>query len=198
MMKTWIASLFLLSAIGSMAQTPAQTPVQTAPASAPTKPRLTLSTTAFEDGGIIPNKYTMAADGAAVSPHLTWDYVPDGTVSFALILHDPDTSLMKSTSQVLHWMIFNIPGTARELPEGVPAQAQLPDGSIQALNQGKKPGYMGMGAAAVGPYHHYTFELFALDTKLNLGPDATQADVEKAMDGHILMKGVLEGRFHRP
>jgi Raf kinase inhibitor-like YbhB/YbcL family protein len=95
-------------------------------------------------------------------------------------------------------MIFNIPGTTRELHEGVPAQAQLADGSVQALNQGRKPGYMGMGAAVVGPYHHYTFELFALDTTLSLGPDATQAEVMKAMDGHILMKGVLVGRFHRP
>jgi Raf kinase inhibitor-like YbhB/YbcL family protein len=119
-------------------------------------------------------------------------------VSFALILHDPDTSLVKKTDEVLHWLIFNIPGTARELPEGVPAQAQLPDGSIQGLNQSKKVGYMGMGAAAVGPYHHYAFEIFALDTKLTLGPDATQADVMKAMDEHILMKGVLVGRFHRP
>jgi Raf kinase inhibitor-like YbhB/YbcL family protein len=176
--------------IGAIAQAPA------APAAA--KPRLTLTTSAFDDGGIIPNRFTMAADSTPVSPKLTWSNVPEGTVSFALILHDPDTSLMKKTDEVLHWMIFNIPGTARELPENVPAQAQLPDGSIQALNQGKKVGYMGMGAAAVGPYHHYTFELFALDTKLSLGPDATQADVLKAMDGHILMKGVLVGRFHRP
>jgi hypothetical protein len=95
-------------------------------------------------------------------------------------------------------MVFNIPGTARELREGVPDQAQLSDGSIQGINQAKKVGYLGMGAAAVGPYHHYTFELFALDTKLTLGADATQADVMKAMDGHILMKGVLVGRFHRP
>ena len=95
-------------------------------------------------------------------------------------------------------MIFNIPGTARELPEGVGAQAQLPDGSIQALNRGQKVGYMGMGARAPGPYHHYTYELFALDTKLSLGPDATQADVMKAMDGHIVAKAVLVGRFHRP
>jgi hypothetical protein len=195
-MTRWIACLFLIPAILSVAQTASA--AQTAPAPAPLKPRLTLTSTAFEDGGIIPNKYTMAAEGAPVSPHLTWDYVPDGTVSFALIVHDPDTSLKLTTDQVLHWLIFNIPGTARELPEGVPAQAQLPDGSIQALNQGKKPGYMGMGAAAVGPYHHYTFELFALDTKLSPGPDSTQADVEKAMEGHILMKGVLVGRFHRP
>ncbi|MGA2098980.1 MAG: YbhB/YbcL family Raf kinase inhibitor-like protein [Candidatus Acidiferrum sp.] len=192
-MKTWIAMLGLALGGAVLAQ---QT--QPPPAPAPTKPRLTLTTSAFEDGGIIPNKFTMAADGTPVSPKLMWTNVPDGTVSFALILHDPDTSLMKKTDEVLHWMIFNIPGTATELPEGIPAQAQLPDGSIQALNQGKKVGYMGMGAAAVGPYHHYTFELFALDAKLSLGADATQADVMKAMDGHILMKGVLVGRFHRP
>jgi Raf kinase inhibitor-like YbhB/YbcL family protein len=86
---------------------------------------LTLTTDAFEDGGIIPNKFTMAAEGPPVSPKLTWTYVPEGTVSFALILHDPDTAPMKKTDEVLHWLIFNIPGTAHELPEGVPAQAQL-------------------------------------------------------------------------
>jgi Raf kinase inhibitor-like YbhB/YbcL family protein len=192
-LKAWIVILALTLGSVVLAQ---QT--QQPPAPVPTKPRLTLTTDAFEDGGIIPNKFTMAAEGTPVSPKLTWTNVPDGTVSFALILHDPDTSLMKKTDEVLHWMIFNIPGTATGLPEGVPAEPQLPDGSIQALSQNKKVGYMGMGAAAVGPYHHYTFELFALDTKLSLGPDATQADVMKAMDGHILMKGVLIGRFHRP
>jgi Raf kinase inhibitor-like YbhB/YbcL family protein len=192
-MKAWIATLVLISAAaGAMAQTP------TAPAPTPTKPRLTLTTDAFEDGGIIPKKFTMAAEATPVSPKLTWTYAPEGTVSFALILLDPDTAPMKKTDEVLHWLIFNIPGTARELPEAVPAQAKLADGSIQGLNQGKKVGYVGMGAAAVGPYHHYTFKLFALDTKLALGPDATQSDVMKAMDGHILMKGVLVGRFHRP
>jgi Raf kinase inhibitor-like YbhB/YbcL family protein len=190
-MKSWITALILVSAAaGAIAQTPSPP--------APTKPRLTLTTDAFEDGGIIPNKFTMAAEGTPVSPKLTWTYVPDGTVSFALILHDPDTAPMKKTDEVLHWLIFNIPGTAHELPEGVPAQTQLPDSSIQGLNQSGKVGYMGMGAAAVGPYHHYAFELFALDTKLALGPEATLSDVMKAMDGHILMKGVLVGRFHRP
>lgn len=105
---------------------------------------------------------------------------------------------MKKTDEVLRWLIFNIPGAAHELPERIPAQPQLPDGSIQGLNQGKKVGYMGMGAAAVGSYHHYTFELFALDTKLTLGAVTTQSEVIKAMDGHILMKSVPVGRFHRP
>ena len=192
-MKLWTTGFLFVAAIGALAQAPpaTQTP-------APTKPRLTLTSSSFEDGGIIPNKFTQAAEGTPVSPQLSWTNVPEGTVSFALILHDPDTSLNKSTNEVLHWMIFNIPGTARELREGVPDQAQLSDGSIQGINQAKKVGYLGMGAAAVGPYHHYTFELFALDTKLTLGPDATQADVMRAMDGHILMKGVLVGRFHRP
>jgi Raf kinase inhibitor-like YbhB/YbcL family protein len=194
-MKKLLAGVIWISTIGAMAQAPA------APATAPipAKPGLTLTTPAFEDGGIIPNKYTQAAaPDAPVSPKLVWDHVPEGTVSFALILHDPDTTLMHTTDQVLHWLIFNIPGTARELPEGVPAVALLPDGSVQALNRAKKVGYMGMGAGAAGPYHHYTFELFALDTKLTLGPDATQKDVEAAMEGHILGKGVVEGRFHRP
>lgn len=193
-MKSWIAALVLVSAAaGATAQTPAP-----APTPVPTKPRLALTTDAFEDGGIIPNKFTMAAEGTPVSPKLTWTNVPEGTVSFALILIDPDTAPMKKMDEVLHWLIFNITGTAHELPEGVPTQPQLPDGSVQGLNQSKKVGYMGMGAAAVGPYHHYTFQLYALDTKLTLGPDATQSDVMKAMDGHILMKGVLVGRFHRP
>jgi phosphatidylethanolamine-binding protein (PEBP) family uncharacterized protein len=135
--KWWAGSFVAMSAIGVLAQTPS--------APAPSKPRLTLTTTAFADGGIIPNKFTQTADGAPVSPALTWTNVPDGTVSFALILHDPDTSLEKTTNEVLHWMVFNIPGTARELSEGVPAQAQLPDGSIQSLNQSKKVGYLGMG-----------------------------------------------------
>jgi phosphatidylethanolamine-binding protein (PEBP) family uncharacterized protein len=116
-MKKLILIAALMSAISAVAQTPAAPPPMA-------KPGLTLTTTAFEDGGIIPNKYTQAAEnGAPVSPSLTWTNVPDGVVSFALILIDPDTSLTKTTNEVLHWMIFNIPSTARDLPEGVPAQA---------------------------------------------------------------------------
>jgi Raf kinase inhibitor-like YbhB/YbcL family protein len=194
--RTLLGALVLSIATIGLAQVPAPAPATPRP---PAKPGLTLTTTAFEDGGIIPNKYTSAASpAAAVSPELQWTHVPDGTVSFALILHDPDTSLTKTTDEVIHWLIFNIPGTATGLAEGVPNVAQLPDGSIQAMNRGRKPGYMGMGMGPAGPYHHYTWELFALDTKLTLGPDATRADLMAAMNGHILDKGVLVGRYHRP
>src|ERR1700719_4121532 len=163
----------------------------------PAGPGLTITTTAFSDGGEIPSKYTQS-DPNAVSPKLEWSHVPANTVSFALILHDPDVALQKKTDDVLHWLIFNIPGTAGGLPEAIPATAQLTDGSVQAKNLRGGVGYMGPGAPAAGPHHHYTFELFALDTKLDLGPDASRDDVMKAIDGHILGKAVWEGRFHRP
>src|SRR5258708_6075572 len=165
-------------------------------AKGPAGPGMTLTTTAFADGAEIPAKYT-SADPNAVSPKLEWTNVPMGTVTFALILHDPDVALQKKTGEVRDWMIFNIPGSAKELAEGVPATAMLPDGTVNAKNLRGAVGYMGPGAPAPGPHHHYTFELFALDTKLDLGADATRPDVLAAIDGHILGKGVLVGRFHK-
>lgn len=159
-------------------------------------PGLTLTTPAFGDGEVIPARFTQS-DPKPVSPKLTWTHVPANTVSFVLIVHDPDVAVQKKTDDVLHWLVFNIPGSARELPEGVPPDAKLPDGTIQGKNQGGVVGFRGPGAPAAGPYHHYTFELFALDMKLDLGPDATRPEVLKAIDGHILGKGVLVGRFHR-
>lgn len=164
----------------------------------PAGPGLTLMSSDFEDGGVIPDKYSQKGGNAnAPSPHLTWDHVPNGTMSFTLLMHDPDVALQKSLNDVTHWLIFDIPGDARELKGGVPAEAKLPDGAINAKNLRGGVGYMGPGAPAAGPFHHYTFELFALDEKLNLGPDATREQVMMAMNGHILGKGVLEGRFHQ-
>jgi Raf kinase inhibitor-like YbhB/YbcL family protein len=163
----------------------------------PAAPGMALSSPDFEDGGIIPDKYTQANPNP-VSPQLQWTNVPMGTVSFALIMHDPDAALAKNPEDVLHWMAFNIPGTARMLASGQPDTAELPDGMIQAKNRGGRVGYMGPGNPSQNPYHHYTIELFALDDKLSLGPDATREQVLDAMKGHILGKAVLEGRFRRP
>lgn len=166
------------------------------------KPGLSLISPAFRDGDIIPNQYTGSSAVLPISPELQWTNVPDGTVTFALILDDQDNSLQKTTSMTLHWLIFNIPGTARGLPEDVPHLEHLADGSIQATLTGTRsiparPGYKGMGAPAEGPYHHYVYWLFALDTKLPLDSSASRDQVYSAINGHILDKAVLVSRFHR-
>jgi Raf kinase inhibitor-like YbhB/YbcL family protein len=163
---------------------------------APAPVPMGLTSTSFADGTIIPDRYTQAVP-APVSPALAWTNAPAGTQSFALIVDDPDTALQRTTNEVLHWAAFNIPATATSLPEGVPNESTLADGTIQPLNTGKKNGFMGPGARG-NVYHHYTFQLYALDTKLALGPDATRGQIMAAMDGHILSKAVLVGRFHRP
>src|SRR5437763_1346893 len=137
---------------------------QDAAKKAPPRPGLTITTPAFADGAEIPAKFTQS-DPKPISPRLQWTNVADGVVSFALIMHDPDVAVQRKTDDVLHWLIFNIPGSARSLPENVAVGAQGPDGSVQAKNTGTVNGYRGPGAPAAGPHHHYTFELFALDNK---------------------------------
>ena len=188
-----VLTICAIFAISTAVSAPAKAQV---PPAAPAVPGLALTSPAFEDGSIIPGKFTQSVTDF-VSPPLKWTNVPPNTVSFVLLAHDPDVALDKKIGDVLHWLAFNIPGTATGLPEGVPATAMLPDGTMQAKNRRGAIGFLGPGAPAVGPYHHYTFELFALDTKLSLGADATRADVLAAIDGHILGKGVLVGRFHK-
>lgn len=158
-------------------------------------PQMRLTSSAFADGSVIPDKYTSA--GQSISPELTWSNVPPGTQTFLILFHDPDVALQKKLDDVTHWIAWNIPGTATKLEEGIKEGAKLPDGTIQGKNTRGTNAYMGPGAPANGPEHHYTFELFALDTKLDLSPDTPRAEVIKAMDGHILGKAVWEGRFHR-
>jgi len=166
----------------------------------PATPPLLMTSTAWEDGGVIPDKYTQAAGATAPSPELKWSQVPMGTQSFVLLMHDPEPVLQKgSKMDITHWLVWNIPGTSTGLPEGVMA-GELPDGTRQVSLRSN--GYMGPGAPA-GPYHHYTFELYALDTKLDIAmPQPAQAAdtrnaVVNAMDGHVLGKAVLVARFHR-
>jgi Raf kinase inhibitor-like YbhB/YbcL family protein len=164
----------------------------------PAAPPLVMTTTSFEDGGIIPAKF---AGQMGVSPELKWTQVPMGTQSFVLLMHDPDVALQRSTLDVTHWLVWNIPGTSTGLPEGVMPVAELPDGTRQVSL--RAAGYMGPGAPATGPYHHYTFELYALDTKIDVPPGTpqeaanTRAAVMKAVDGHALGKAVIVGRFHQ-
>ena len=164
----------------------------------PPRPAMTLTTPAFQDGGEIPVKYTQAGD--QVSPVLNWTNVPPNTQSFVFHMRDPDVARNRGTEDQVHWLVWNIPGTATGLPEGVAKGEQLPDGSRQISASG--PVYRGPGAPAGGPFHHYTFEVYALDTKLDVTPgtDAwdTRTKVWAAMQGHVLGKAVYVGLFRRP
>lgn len=165
---------------------------------APQGPGLTLTSPDIEDGAIIPEKFSMRGAGQnPASPKLEWSHVPAGTQSFVILLHDPDVSMQKKLDDVTHWMAFNIPGTATGLPASIPPDAKLPDGTIQIKNTMGRVGYVGPGMGPAGPYHHYTFALYALDTKLDLPETATRADVMNAIEGHILGVGILEGRYHQ-
>jgi Raf kinase inhibitor-like YbhB/YbcL family protein len=173
-----------------------QPPAPAAAVPPPAGPGLTLVAPEIGDGAIIPPKFTQLSPHP-VSPELAWSHVPDGTVSFTLIMHDTDVAPKRGTADNLHWIIVNVPGTARGLPEAVPATVVLPDGSFQPKSLRGANGYVGPGAAAVGPYHHYIFELYALDIALPLTAEASRDDVLRAMDGHILAKGSTFARFHR-
>ena len=189
-----------LSAVATAQPAPAAGQAPPAAARPAPQPPLLMTSTAWEDGGVIPNKFTQAAGPAAVSPELKWSQVPAGTQSFVLLLHDPEPVLNKgSKMDITHWLIWNIPGTSTGLAENV-AAGELADGSRQVSLRGNA--YMGPGAPP-GPYHHYTFELYALDTKLEVPQGtaqqaaATRTAVIDAMDGHVLGKAVLVARFHR-
>lgn len=171
---------------------------------APAAPAMTLTVTGFPDGGQIPVKFTQAAPGAApgegTSPAMSWTNIPAGTQTLVINMRDLDVARNKTTEDQAHWVVWNIPGTATGMPEGVPRGSQRQDGSYQISVTG--PVYRGPGAPATGPHHHYMFELYALDTKLDVQPgtDAfeTRSRVFQAMQGHVLGKAVYGGLFRRP
>lgn len=173
-------------------------------AGAPAGPAMTLTVVGFPDGGQIPVKFSQAAPGAApgegTSPAINWANPPAGTQSFVLNMRDMDVARNKTTDDQAHWVVWNIPGTATGLPEGVPKGTQLANGAFQISATGQV--YRGPGAPANGPMHHYMFELYALDTRIDVQPttDAfeTRANVMKAMQGHVLGKAVYGGLFRRP
>ncbi|MEO7999924.1 MAG: YbhB/YbcL family Raf kinase inhibitor-like protein [Gemmatimonadaceae bacterium] len=124
---------------------------------------MTLTSSAFSDGGVIPMKHAQA--GHDVSPPLAWTGAPDSTRSFVLIVHDADAATGDGTDDMLHWMVWGIPGTSMSLPEGVPQGSQAPN--LRQIS-GTGPYYRGPAAPSTGPVHHYMFELYALDNAINI------------------------------
>jgi Raf kinase inhibitor-like YbhB/YbcL family protein len=149
---------------------------------------LTLTSPAFERGGEIPMRFT--CEGEDISPALAWSGAPAGAASLALIFDDPDDT----PTTWAHWVLYNIPATVTGLAEGV-APADLPPGTLQGLNDWKATGYR--GSCPPAGRHGYVFKLYALDTVL---PDLHQpatAQLEAAMDGHILARAELIGTYQK-
>ena len=166
-------------------------------------PVLSVTSNAFPDGGEVPMEN--AGRGGNKSPDFEFHWfngtmpamTPDTVKSYAVIFHDIENSTNKTTADTLHWSAFNIPGDAKGLPAAL-GGGDLADGTRNGpgINAGRgTPSYFGPGAGA-GPFHHYVFEFYALDTKLELPATATRDELMKAMDGHIVGKAAYVGRFH--
>jgi Raf kinase inhibitor-like YbhB/YbcL family protein len=151
--------------------------------------RIEIKSRVFENEGMIPRKYT--CDGDDISPPLSWDSVPEETKSIAVICDDPDAPM----GIWVHWVVYDIlPGT-RELKENITPEREMDIGGIQGMNDFKKVGYG--GPCPPRGTHRYFFKIFALDSRLELGPGATKDKLLIAMEGHILAKGELIGKYSR-
>jgi Raf kinase inhibitor-like YbhB/YbcL family protein len=150
-------------------------------------PPLLMETDAFPDGGIVPQKY---AGRGGVQPAFKFSGAPAGTVSYAIIFHDIDVSIGGNPGDVLHWIAWNIPASANGIPEG-----SLPPGSVQGMNLLKQNAYFGPGAPAGPRYHHYVFELYALNANVDLPTTAGRDELLKAMEGKIVAKSAYVGRY---
>ncbi len=145
---------------------------------------ITTSSTAFTEGGNIPQLYS--CDAQNVSPPLAWTGVPTSTASLALIMDDPDAP----SGIFVHWVLFNLPGNISGLEQGKNG------GGIEGTNDFRKLGYGGP-CPPRGSNHRYFFKVYALDSRLDLKAGATKSQVENAMKGHILAQGQLVGRYER-
>ena len=153
---------------------------------------LVLKLADYADGSVMPAKNGCANGNMAVSPKIDWTGAPAGTMTFALILHDTDVDI--NGDDVLHWAIFNIPGTATGLSEKIANTPDLPDGSRQLNNIARSPGFFGPCPPAPTA-HHYIIEAYALDTKLDVPATGTRADLLAAMKGHVRAKGTYVGIY---
>ena len=154
-------------------------------------PNLMMQSDAFNDGGIIPAKYTFR--GGNVQPGFKFLNPEDGTVSYAIILHDIDVNLRGGTDDILHWVAWNIPASAGGIPEG-----SLPEGSVVGANMMRQNAYMGPGAPPGPKFHHYVFELYALNTNLDLPSSASRQEFMEALQGKVIAKAAYVGRFGGP
>jgi Raf kinase inhibitor-like YbhB/YbcL family protein len=155
---------------------------------------LEVTSTAFKANGTIPLRYTSYDE--SVSPALTWSAGPAGTKSYALMLEDATFGTDRKGN--LHWMVFNLPAGTTSLAEG----ASMPAGAVAACcvphdSKDGKAHYVGPHAPSAAAFR-YGYQVFALDTVLNLDAKASRESLWAAMEGHVLAKGALMGSFQGP
>jgi Raf kinase inhibitor-like YbhB/YbcL family protein len=182
------AAVLVLAATGATAVAQQSAPGSSAPAG----PRwklvpLLVESKAFEDGGIVPLKYSFY--GANTLPDFKLSNLPDTTQSIAIILHDLDVAPAYNSEDNLHWLAWNIPAT---VPVTQIEEGKLPEGAVNGRN-GRT--YMGMGAPNGPRYHHYVFEFYALNAKLDLPASGGRAELLEAMKGKVVAKAAYVGRF---
>jgi Raf kinase inhibitor-like YbhB/YbcL family protein len=150
---------------------------------------MTILSPAFADHAPIPEPYTCDGDDAA--PPIGWSAPPPHTASFALIVDDPDAPDPAAPKRTfVHWVVYDIPASVTELGEG---DAALPDGAREGRNDGGGVGYMGP-CPPIGR-HRYFFKLYALDTVLGDLGTPSKADLERAMEGHVIERAQLVGTY---
>jgi Raf kinase inhibitor-like YbhB/YbcL family protein len=162
---------------------------------APPPSKFKLTSPAYREGSQIPAQYT-CSNSKFISPPLDWSNPPANTASFAIILHDSDAAPGKNSMDVTHWILWNVPGTARKL------QADIkPNTSPEGIDQGKNirgvDGFQGPCPPPGATPHHYIFEIYALDQKLDLAAGSSREELLQAMNGHVIGKATYVGRYGR-
>ena len=150
---------------------------------------ISLTSNAFIEGAMIPQRYS--CDGEDISPPMDWSNVPPDTRSLALICDDPDAPVGTWD----HWVMYNIPAQVTSIQEGVADKPILDNGAVHGKNSWGRIGYG--GPCPPSGTHRYFFKIFALDTLLDLKSGSTTSQLIDAMEGHILAKGQLMGRYQR-
>ncbi len=154
---------------------------------------MTITSPAFSNNESIPARFTCS--GEDISPALHWSGVPTAAKSLALIVDDPDApDPARPKMTWVHWVLYNIPPYSEGLSEAIPAKA-LPEGTAQGINDWHRTGYGGP-CPPIGR-HRYFFKLYALDTVLTETKNATKAQVEKAMQGHVIESAEFMGTFEK-
>ena len=148
-----------------------------------------LTSTAFKEGEPIPRQYT--CNGVNVSPSLEWSGVPKSAKTVVIIADDPDAP----AGAWVHWVLYNLPADNIGMVENLPATDELKAGGFQGKNDFGKIGYG--GPCPPSGMHRYFFKIYALDSELPLKAGATKAEVEKAMEGHVVAQGQLMGTYRR-